>query len=402
MNDYSSESTSYSYEYSYEKPNSNVWLATVPLIISIIACMTVLGNTMVIAAYIRSNRIRANVANIFILNLSVTDFIVGAFMWPINLTWLIKGYWSFGEVLCKVWLITDYTVSVVSVLTMVLISWDRYCLLTMGVKYKTYQTKKRVTIIVLGIWIVVFTWYTVLAFAWSPVTGMSSVNYAYNCEMEFTYSLGGTVLVNVLEFFIPLTALLIMNIAVYVNIKRRSKGIVGPRPLTNQLTLSISRNQEQSTHFSENRNVVQAGDVLNNQNEEDRIATSSNLVADIIEGRANERIPGNNAIGNISETNERTLARHRKAAVVLAILVGGFLICWLPIQVTTIMYAVCGDSCVSTLSWEITNSLVWCISLINPFIYAATNVHFRRQFRHFLLLDRWACDMKCCKLGRAP
>ncbi|XP_063951092.1 histamine H3 receptor-like [Lytechinus pictus] len=332
MNDYSSESTSYSYEYSYEKPNSNVWLATVPLIISIIACVTVLGNTMVIAAYIRSNRIRANVANIFILNLSVTDFIVGAFMWPINLTWLIKGYWSFGEVLCKVWLITDYTVSVVSVLTMVLISWDRYCLLTMGVQYQTYQTNKRVTLIVLGIWIVVFTWYTVLAFAWSPVTGMSSVNYAYNCEMEFTYSLGGTVLVNVLEFFIPLTALLIMNIAVYVNIKRRSKGIVGPSPLTNQLTLSISRNQEQSTHFSENRNVVQSGNVLNNQNEEDRIATSSNLVADTIEGRANERTSGNNAIGNISETKERTLARHRKAAVVLAILVGGFLICWLPIQ----------------------------------------------------------------------
>eukprot|EP00057_Strongylocentrotus_purpuratus_P006354 XP_011660828.1 PREDICTED: histamine H3 receptor-like [Strongylocentrotus purpuratus] len=289
---------------------------------------------MVIVVYIRSHPIRACIANIFILNLGITDFIVGAFMWPVNLTWLIKGYWAFGETLCKVWLIADYTVSVVSVLTMVLISWDRYCLLTMGAQYHTYQTKKRLSLIVSFKWTVVCMWYTLLAFAWSPITGQYNVNYANNCEMEFSYSLGGTIVVNVLEFFIPFTTLLILNMAVYVNIKRRSRGIVGPSPLTNQLTLSISRNHEQSDHRScPTNDGHSARQVFNNQGREAiSCNNSANNAAEASEAQAHGRPSGNRVMGNSSETKERTFARHRKAAVVLAVLVGSFLICWLPIQ----------------------------------------------------------------------
>ena len=93
----------------------------------------------------------------------------------------------------------------------------------------------------------------------------------------------------------------------------------------------------------------------------------------------------------------KTLSRHRRAALVLTILVGCFTVCYLPYNITSVVYSICGFDCVAKPAWETVSNLLWINSALNPFISAATNVHFRRNFRHFLCLDRWTLDFKRCR-----
>ena len=355
---------------------------------------------MVIVAYIRDQQIRANVANLFILNLAITDFIVGALVLTVNLSWLIKDTWVLGEMFCKLWLVLDYTVVMVSVWTMVMISWDRYCLLTMGLKYQNFQTKKRIGLILICTWVSTFIWFSTLAFAWAPITGRSQIDYTDDCEMELSASFTGTTLHNVTEFFLPFSALVILNIKVYANIKRRSRGVVGQSPLTNQSTQSTGISQGHTDVPGAHGNLPLA-DIPSFQGHPTAAGpstASSSTAVPRLQSHVSGVVPVRGTLVVELKTEERTFAKHRKAAIVLSILVGCFLLCWLPYEVSTVMYAVCGTNCVSDLTWEVTNSLVWSNSTINPFIYAATTKHFRRNFRHYLLLDRWVCDIKSCKV----
>eukprot|EP00057_Strongylocentrotus_purpuratus_P027259 XP_011681733.1 PREDICTED: histamine H3 receptor-like [Strongylocentrotus purpuratus] len=138
-----------------QQPYSPASLAIISLIMGVIIAVTIIGNFFVILAYILDPHVRANVGNLLILNLAVTDFMVGVFSLTFNLSWLVKGFWSHGEIICKLWLVLDYTICWVSQITMVLISWDRYCLVSMGLKYKTYQTKKRVGLILVFVWTII-------------------------------------------------------------------------------------------------------------------------------------------------------------------------------------------------------------------------------------------------------
>ncbi|XP_041452979.1 muscarinic acetylcholine receptor M5-like [Lytechinus variegatus] len=393
------------YDISEHSISSIAWLATVPLTLSIIIAVTVLGNAMVIAAYFRDKRIRNNVANLLILNLAITDFVVGAFIISIDTAWIIKDVWTYGEVFCKIWLDVDFVVTMMSLLTMVLISWDRYCLLTMGMRYKTFQTKKRICVILAISWTTVSLIYTFLAFAWSPITGEFNVDYSQNCEMEFVYNLAATIVINICGFFISFTILIILIIAVYSNIKRRSRGTVGQSPSSSINTSARSQNKSFGPRSPRRVNYRHpdgpSGQVADSPTRGGD-AAAANVTTETSDNPADGEKPLTRELSNerasSSKKEGRTFARHRKAAFVLAILIGCFLLCWLPYQVTSVMYAVCDTDCVSTRLWEVTNLLLWCNSTINPFIYASTNVHFRRNFRKFLLLDRWACDFKNCKI----
>ena len=387
-------SITFSYGDNYEYPNSTAWFAIVPLIVSVICVVTVVGNIMVIVAYFRDQNIRARVANLLILNLAITDLTVGALLWPFNLTWLIKDYWPFGEVFCKISLVVYYTVTMMSVLTMVLISWDRYCLVTMGMQYQTFQTKKRIGLMICITWAVVFVWYTLMTFAWSPITGQYKLDYEKDCGSEFRSSLAMILILNVIDFFIPLTIIVVLNVAVYTNIKRRSKGIVGQSPADGLPTRATTQANDGES-LRQDMCKPSAGPCLKDQGTlADSSNTSANAYTEPIEALPNENVSKNAPQANGSGSKERTFARHRKAAVVLGILVGCFLVCLLPVQVTSVMFAICGKDCVSFLTLDVTNSLVWVNSMINPFIYAVTNKHFRWNFRRYLLLDRWACARK--------
>ncbi|XP_030844206.1 muscarinic acetylcholine receptor M3-like [Strongylocentrotus purpuratus] len=412
------------------------------ILIGIIA-VTVIGNVFVVVAFFRDARIRSTAANFFILNLAITDLSVGTVVMTMNLADIIKDHWPFGETFCKLWSTFEFTLTLMSTITMLLISWDRYCLLTMGIGYKTYQTQKRIGAVLSFFWMACLVFYGTLAFGWKGLfgKGKSTIDYSTQCEMEFLTNVNATVVVNVIEFVIPFTLLLILNVLVYIRIRRRSVGVIGDsqnnrqtvKPRNSDITIPVCVPETEGNRsvregvkicFSISTIAVSPkhssskepyGD--NGGHHEDTSARHvlkdsksrlfRSMQSSVINGNVGVRTSSlHQPVVGKDQTNGRSaatktkgaLSKHRKAALVLTILSCCYFLCYTPYNICSIVYAICKFECENKLVWEVTSYLLWCNSAINPFIYAATNVHFRRNFRRFLFLDRWSCDVNTCKV----
>lgn len=79
----------------------------------------------------------------------------------------------------------------------------------------------------------------------------------------------------------------------------------------------------------------------------------------------------------------RRFRMETKAAKTLAIIVGGFIICWLPFFSMYLVRAFCPD-CIQPLLFSVLFWLGYCNSAINPVIYALFSNEFRIAFKRIL------------------
>ncbi|NXI23753.1 ADRA2 protein, partial [Sterrhoptilus dennistouni] len=78
-------------------------------------------------------------------------------------------------------------------------------------------------------------------------------------------------------------------------------------------------------------------------------------------------------------------ARERRFTVVLAVVMGAFVLCWFPFFFTYSLGALCGQGC--HISKPLFNFFFWigyCNSSVNPLIYTLFNRDFRAAFRRLL------------------
>lgn len=76
----------------------HVWHLVVPY--SIVFVLAVTGNALVMATLVFNKSMRT-VTNIFLLNLAVSDFLLGVFCMPFTLSGVLFREFLFGRVLCK-------------------------------------------------------------------------------------------------------------------------------------------------------------------------------------------------------------------------------------------------------------------------------------------------------------
>ncbi|CAJ0930000.1 unnamed protein product [Ranitomeya imitator] len=106
--------------------------SVIMLLISLLMMVTIFGNILVMVAFIVDKSLRTQ-SNFFLLNLAICDFFIGAFNAPLYVLYLLTGKWMLGKHICKLWLITDYSMSTASAFNIVLISYDRFLCVTKAV-----------------------------------------------------------------------------------------------------------------------------------------------------------------------------------------------------------------------------------------------------------------------------
>ncbi|NXP17377.1 HRH3 protein, partial [Scytalopus superciliaris] len=197
-------------------------LVLLAFLMVLLCLVTILGNLLVILAFILDRNLRHR-SNYFFLNLAVSDFVVGVFCMPLYIPYALTGTWRLGRGLCKIWLVMDYLVCTASVFSVVLISYDRFLSVTKAVSYRAQQgIASNPAIKMVVIWVLAFLLYCPAILFWELVTGHSVVA-ADQCYAEFFNNWYFLLCASTLEFFVPLLLVTYFNMHIFHNIQRRQR-----------------------------------------------------------------------------------------------------------------------------------------------------------------------------------
>lgn len=124
----------------------------IALVLACIIIGTVVGNVLVCVAVCLVKKLRRPY-NYLIVSLAVSDICVALLVMPLATAYEIIGVWTFGPVMCNVWVSFDVLSCTASILNLCMISVDRYNAITKPLQYCVKRTPKRMMIWVSLVWL---------------------------------------------------------------------------------------------------------------------------------------------------------------------------------------------------------------------------------------------------------
>ncbi|XP_071481825.1 muscarinic acetylcholine receptor M5-like [Diadema antillarum] len=190
--------------------------AAVAAFVSVVVAVTVVGNALVIIAFATTRSLRTY-NNQFILGLALADFLVGAVNMPLFGVVFITGRWPFSDVFCDVFTFCDHAFSHISVVSVAIISLDRFVALVYPFHHRSHWRRRSRALLLVSIA------YLVPVLIWLPPTllwdaiyygstendtklGSNTTSGADDCLPDYVESLAFSIISPVLFFWIPFTA----------------------------------------------------------------------------------------------------------------------------------------------------------------------------------------------------
>ncbi|NXE00783.1 HRH3 protein, partial [Chaetorhynchus papuensis] len=377
--------------------------AALGALMALLIAVTVAGNALVMLAFVADSSLRTQ-NNFFLLNLAISDFLVGAFCIPLYVPYVLTGRWIFGRSLCKVWLVVDYLLCTSSVFNIVLISYDRFLSVTRAVAYRAQQGNTRQAVLkMVLVWVLAFLLYGPAIISWEYISGRSIIPTG-ECYAEFFYNWYFLMTASTLEFFTPFISVMFFNLSIYLNIQKRTKmrldvfheghnqSFTEEMERSPEAKLSLKcckwEQKESAETLDLSKSKAQGAASTSSLDNKDLLATSSESSRK--PKRCNKKSCKNSAstlcsekrmkIMSQSTTQRFRLSRDKKVAKSLAIIVGIFGICWAPYTLLMIIRAGCHGQCISEFWYEASFWLLWINSAVNPVLYPLCHSSFRRAF----------------------
>lgn len=154
----------------------------------------------------------------------------------------------------------------------------------------------------------------------------------------------------------------------------------------NKLIVPILLNDNSVTDAGDNMEIRNTSSESNSkETQEDEIIEIKECTPKKVHKRSKTNQP-NTVYQFIEEKQRISLTRERRAARTLGIIMGVFVVCWLPFFVLYLVIPFCSDCC---LSGKFINFITWLgyiNSALNPLIYTIFNMDFRRAFKKLLCI----------------
>ncbi|XP_063781420.1 5-hydroxytryptamine receptor 7 [Pseudophryne corroboree] len=321
------------------------------VVLSIITIFTIAGNGLVIISVCIVKKLRQP-SNYLVVSLAAADLSVAIAVMPfVIITDLVGGKWLFGKVFCNVFIAMDVMCCTASIMTLCVISVDRYLGITRPLTYPARQNGKLMAKMVFIVWLLSASITLPPLFGWAQ-----NVTVERMCLISQDF--GYTVYSTAVAFYIPMTVMLIMYQRIFVAAKisaEKHKFVNIPRLI-----------EQEGIYCLEEKIVPKKSSKKCKAVEE--FATLSKLIRQ-------------------DRKNISIFKREQKAARTLGIIVGAFTFCWLPFfLLSTARPFICGIMC-SCMPLRLERTLLWLgytNSLINPLIYAFFNRDLRTTFWNLL------------------
>ncbi|NXC86914.1 ADA1A protein, partial [Cercotrichas coryphoeus] len=296
----------------------------------------VLGNILVILS-VACHRHLQSVTHYYIINLAVADLLLTSTVLPFSATMEILGYWVFGRIFCNIWAAVDVLCCTASIMSLCIISIDRYIGVSYPLRYPSIVTERR------GLLALLCVWALSLVISIGPLFGWKEPAPADETICQITEEPGYVLFSALGSFYLPLAIILVMYCRVYVVAKRENKGLSSglktEKSHSEEVTLRIHRRSAAGAHPKSKHHF------------------SVRLLK---------------------------FSREKKAAKTLGIVVGCFVLCWLPFFVVMPLGSFFPAIKPPDTLFKITFWLGYLNSCINPIIYPCSSQEFKKAFQNVL------------------
>ncbi|XP_037329036.2 alpha-1D adrenergic receptor [Pungitius pungitius] len=318
----------------------------VGIFLSVFISVAILGNILVILSVVCNKHLQT-VTNFFIVNLAMADLLLSLIVLPFSASLEVLGCWVFGRVFCNIWAAVDVLCCTASILSLCVISIDRYIGVKHCLKYPTIMTEKK-AIAILGL-----VWVSSTVISVGPLLGWKEPPPVDDRVCSITEEPGYALFSSLFSFYLPLTVILVMYFRVYVVARRTTKS----------LEAGVKRERNKSVEVVLR---IHCRSVL-----EDARHSSS---------KSHKNHPFRSSLS----VRLMKFSREKKAAKTLAIVVGMFTVCWLPFFFVLPMGALFPALKPSETLFKVVFWLGYFNSCINPMIYPCSSKEFQRAFTRLL------------------
>ncbi|XP_030192934.1 dopamine receptor D2a isoform X2 [Gadus morhua] len=397
------------------------------MLLMLLIFLIVFGNVLVCIAVSREKALQTT-TNYLIVSLAVADLLVATLVMPWVVYLEVVGEWSFSKIHCDIFVTLDVMMCTASILNLCAISIDRYTAVAMPMLYNTrYSSRRRVTVMISVVWVLSFAISCPLLFGLNNTATRDPSQCVIANPAFVVYS-------SIVSFYVPFIITLLVYVQIYVVLRKRRKRVnTKPKQRAAQnaehnvatslkifikevaiegedLELDELHNSASSSQKQQHKQLQQGapGEAPATSHQllmpaksnaspssapptppEDGLKPLKNgdtakvdpapLVAKAFQTQA---MPNGKTQTSVKTMSKRKISqqKEKKATQMLAIVLGVFIICWLPFFITHILNTHCTKCKVPAEMYNAFTWLGYVNSAVNPIIYTTFNVEFRKAF----------------------
>uniref|UniRef100_A0A672M029 Alpha-1A adrenergic receptor n=1 Tax=Sinocyclocheilus grahami TaxID=75366 RepID=A0A672M029_SINGR len=313
------------------------------LVLMLFIIFGVMGNILVILSVVCHHHLRS-VTHYFIANLAVADLLLSSMVLPFSAASEALGRWVFGHHLCNAWTALDVLCCTASILSLCVISVDRFMAVSYPLRYPSMATGRRALAAVVALWALSAAISVGPLFGWrEPMPEDESV-----CRVN--EEPGYAIFSAACSFYVPLMVILVMYCRVYVVARQKTRSMRKGWQ-TNGL------NEHGVTLRIHCRNAQHAAG-------KEKAVHSKN--------------------SRFAFMRLLKFSQEKKAAKTLGIVVGCFVLCWLPFFLVLPISSIFPSHRPPDTVFKITFWLGYLNSCLNPIIYPCFSQEFKKAFQNVL------------------
>ncbi|XP_033241611.1 dopamine receptor 1 isoform X2 [Drosophila miranda] len=323
----------------------------VGIFLSVLIFLSVAGNILVCLAIYTERSLR-RIGNLFLASLAIADLFVASLVMTFAGVNDLLGYWIFGAQFCDTWVAFDVMCSTASILNLCAISMDRYIHIKDPLRYGRWVTRRVAVITIAAIWLLAaFVSFVPISLGIhrpdQPMIFEDNGKKYPTCALDLTPTYA--VVSSCISFYLPCVVMIGIYCRLYCYAQKHVKSI---------------------------KAVTRPGEVAEKQRYKSI--------------RRPKMTPKKFKVRNLHHSSPYHVSDH-KAAVTVGVIMGVFLICWVPFFCVNITAAFC-KTCIGGQTFKILTWLGYSNSAFNPIIYSIFNKEFRDAFKRILTMrNPWCC-----------